>query len=140
MKPRPLHAVLVENNPYDRAVIDAALESDPKIVLHYTGRDCLGPVDLAPAAWEGCLGQAKPHLVLLDLALGAKCEEELPKADFQRRIREEGATLRALIEQLEEELDDMFPVVRASHLLAESLAAGERAKKTDLILRVAPAP
>jgi len=118
-----LNAILVENNAYDRAVIDAALETVPAIKLHYTAKDT-HPLELEESAWERCLGNSKPHLVLLDLALGSRCEQELPKASFQTYIRKGRKTLKDLIDQLEEEQDDMVPVVWASHFICEALTLG----------------
>lgn len=120
----PLYAVLVENNPYDRAVIDAALAGDQRVALRYTLPDARAWLDLDSHLWKECLPATKPRpdVVLLDLALSAKSEEELSKAGFQHELKEERGNIKALIAQLEKEANNMVPVVRANHWLCQALS------------------
>lgn len=83
-----LRVALVENNPYDRAVIDVELEFDPNIELRYTiqgerGIEPLGPAGLARAIRNE---ELEPDIALLDLALDRESEIELAKTEFHQQF------------------------------------------------------
>jgi hypothetical protein len=91
-----LSVLLVENNPYDRAVLDSLLADSDSISLSYTAivDGKLGSIGLEQVA------KRKAHLVLLDLALTKRCERALAKSDVQQQLS--GRYLRAISDSLAE--------------------------------------
>lgn len=94
---RPFRVLLVENNPYDRAVLDACFEADPEASLQYTVVDEDGTVRAVTPGdlWNLCADDEQaPDLVLLDLALTKECEEALANHDYRAFLREKNQNLR----------------------------------------------
>lgn len=95
---QPFHVTLVENNPYDRAVIDAYFEADEHAVLRYSqampdGKiEPISPNDL----WMLCSSPEPPHLVLVDLALTKQCEQAFGNPEYRRFLQECPAELRLI--------------------------------------------
>ncbi len=95
-QPDILEIVLVENNAYDRAVLDVCLMSDSRIRLVYTADD--GSVPLSPyALWLRLLGDTpKPDLVLFDLALTPWCGTVMAQSHYRRFLKNASPGLRAM--------------------------------------------
>jgi hypothetical protein len=77
-----LKVSLVENNPYDRAAIDAVVSAVPELRLSYSLLDGntyrqIGLRDV---------GNISTDVVLLDLALTKRCERALPSAKFRQLL------------------------------------------------------
>ena len=87
-------AVLIENNPYDRAVIDAMLANDPGIQLLYTDSKDMEPLGMCLKGWREHFEGRKPDVALLDLALLEQCEAQLSSHDFQKQVEKLGKSIR----------------------------------------------
>ena len=92
-----MEVVLIENNAYDRAVLDICLMMDSDLRLRYTTEDESSPIG-PTALWQLLSDETnpKPNLVLFDLALTPWCGRVLASSEYRDILRNGSQGLRKM--------------------------------------------
>lgn len=142
---KTLDVLLVENNAYDRAVLDACFMFDSRARLTYTTDEEDAP--LGPAAlWRLLSGNAsRPDLVLFDLALTPWCGRVMTELRYRRILGNASPALRLMDQVLRQRKHEarwsLAEVTIAIRAAAEMLSnpgtqlSNRTGRATDLLSR-----